>query len=202
MKKISAILISILPVILITVLSWFIYRSIPTTPVLLLIILALFFSIMLSIGLYKKILVQNDMAQSYSEDDFPAIEDSLIYVSPIDFCEKIEHNEGDLFIVGSSFGTLKTKLINAEYKKLTDTTVLYFDNKLNVEIDDLTNIGVGDVQFCFYGFSEMRLSGKSIVNHKYNWNDSNLTLTKQSDTKELFTPDRFPVLIFTWGEVF
>ena len=199
MKRILPILAGLSPIILATIISWFIYRNVPTTPVLVLILILIFAAVVLGFGFYRRVKIKSDGTEALIDIDYPELEDALIYVQAPDFCSKIELNEGNLFLVGSEMLAFPTKLKDAKYKKLTDTTIIEFKDQLTLEINGLNTIGVGDYQFCFFGFSSLKVYKSNQLSYYYSWNSSNLTLIKEGKELELFTPDGVPILHFSWG---
>lgn len=198
MNKFTLIIVSILPLFGTFVISWFIYKNIPTTPVLILILLLIFMGVFVSLLLFRTLNIkQANKEKLIFIEDFPEVEEGLIYVIPKDFCCKVELNKGTLFIADFYDIPQEAELIKSEYKKLTDTVVLEFKN-LTLEITALTTIAFGDEQFCIFGFDTLNIikNSKNIAN--YTWKNDFLEVTQEENVRLLSIHDGGPCVLFSW----
>lgn len=200
MSKFTLILVSILPLIGTFLISWFIYSNIPTTPVLILIFLLIFIGVLISYLLFKTLNIKRiNKEKLIFIEDFPEVEEGLIYVIPKDFCNKVELNKGSLFIANYYDTPQETELLEAQYKQLTDTVILTFKN-ITLEITGLTTIGVGDEQFCVFGFDTLQLIKNNKKIAKYTWKSDFLELEQEKSSSLLSIEDGGPCVLFSWQE--
>jgi hypothetical protein len=195
MKKVKHYLISILPVLLAAIIAYFLYNAISSTPVLILILFILFISIIWSIGLFKR---STPKGEDLIELEAPELEEGLIYITPFDFATKSEPTEGKLFIAGSSYNQSAFSYTNATYKKLTDELTISFQPQLDLVISGINTIGVGDYQFCLFGFSKMEIKKGNKTSYTYTWGEHYLTIEDGKAIKNVTLRDGDPTLIFEW----
>lgn len=195
MKKIKHFILSALPVLIALVIAYFGYNYLPTTPVLILVLLVLFISLIWSIGLFRK---DQTVAKKLAEIRSPELEEGLIYIIPQDFADKSESKEGKLFLAGSPFDNAPFTYSHASYKKLTDELTISFQPKLDLVVHGIKTIGIGDYQFCLFGFSKMEVIQSKGPNLVYQWNDDYLSITSKSEEKFITLEDGSATLIFEW----
>ena len=200
MNKFTLIIVSILPLFGTFAISWFIYKNIPTTPVLILILLLIFLGVFVSLILFRTLNIkQANKEKLILIEDYPEVEEGLIYVIPKDFCNKVELNKGELFIADFYDSAQATELIKAEYKQLTDKVILTFSD-ITLEITALATIGVGDEQFCVFGFDTLTISKKNKELTIYKWKNDFLEVQKGEKSNLLSIYDGGPTLLFSWLE--
>jgi hypothetical protein len=195
MKKIKRYLLSITPLLLAIFIAYFGYINIPTTPVLIIVIFILFISIIWSIGLFKK---DYSVAEKLIELKTPELEEGLIYIIPQDFAEKSDAADGKLFIAGSEFDLAPFSYTHATYKKLTDELTISFAPQLELVIEGIKTIGIGDYQFCIFGFSKMAILKNKKNVYTYEWKDDFLGITTDNEEKYVTLEDGGATLIFAW----
>lgn len=132
-------------------------------------------------------------------ENFPEVEEGLIYVIPKDFCNKVELNKGTLFIADFYDNPQDSELLRAEYNKLTDTVVLDFKN-ITLEITALATIGVGDEQFCIFGFDTLRILKNKKLLVTYTWENDFLEVKQDEKIRLLSIEDGGPCILFSWLE--
>lgn len=199
MNKFTLIIISILPLIGTFALSWFIYSNIPTTPVLILIFLMIFIGVLVSYLLFRTLNIKRiNKEKLIFIEDFPEVEEGLIYVIPKDFCTKVELNSGTLFIADFYDTPQDSELLKAEYKQLTDTVILTFKN-ITLEITALATIGVGDEQFCIFGFDTLRILKNKKLLVTYTWENDFLEVVQGEKVRLLSIEDGGPCVLFSWS---
>lgn len=199
MNKFTLIIISILPLIGTFALSWFIYSNIPTTPVLILIFLMIFIGVLVSYLLFRTLNIKRiNKEKLIFIENFPEVEEGLIYVIPKDFCNKVELNKGTLFIADFYDNPQDSELLRAEYNKLTDTVVLDFKN-ITLEITALATIGVGDEQFCIFGFDTLRILKNKKLLVTYTWENDFLEVKQDEKIRLLSIEDGGPCVLFSWS---
>ena len=195
MKKAKHLFIASAPLLIAILIAYLLYSNIPTTPVVILILFLLFISIVLSFGLYKKGVAEEDVLEVLS---CPELEEGLIYITPYDFATKSDPAQGKLFIAGSSYQMSAFDYTNSTYKKLTDELTISFKPQLSLVIKGIKTIGVGDYQFCIFGFSEMELIKNKKRIATYTWNDDNLSITTDGTVKKVQLEDGGATLVFEW----
>mgnify|MGYP000754052553 CR=1 FL=1 len=202
MNKFTLIIVSILPLFGTFAISWFIYKNIPTTPVLILILLLIFLGVFVSLILFRTLNIkQANKEKLILIEDYPEVEEGLIYVIPKDFCNKVELNKGSLFIADLYDTPKELVLTKAEYKQLTDTVILTFKN-LRLEITALTTIGVGDLQFCLFGFDDLKITKDNKLLATYSWKNDFLEVEQDGKARLLSIHDGGPTVLFSWEDSF
>lgn len=200
MKKFTAIILAILVIFIFALSGWFLYKTYPTTPVLIINLVLIMTGVLLGYAVYNKVYI--DSITNYYEylgSKFPEPETALIYAVPDDFCNKMEYNTGSINIVGIDEIIHDIKVTKASYNKLLDEVELTFTKGINIKIKGLNTIAVGDEQFMFYGFKEMEFSSKD-EKLKLVWDDSHLALEKDNTEYTVRMPDGEPTFAFDWSE--
>ncbi|MEX2483423.1 MAG: AtpZ/AtpI family protein [Brumimicrobium sp.] len=199
MKKVSAILVALITVFAFALIGWFLYRNYPTTPVLIINLIIIMAGVLLAYTVYKRMLINSKRKYyEYREHDFPEVEDTLIYAVPSDFCNKIDYNKGSIFITGLENTLDNIKLLDAVYDKLLDEVSIKFSNNISITVKGLSTIAVGDNQFSFFGFDNMKFETK---NEKIEliWESSHLELFKDGENYTVRMPDGMPTFVFDWS---
>lgn len=200
MKKVKAILLGLFTLIPFTGLSFFIYYFFPTTPALIVVLIILMAGAMLAFYVYTR-KTNEGALDSYKADtsNFPPIERGLIYVSPADFCEKLEKFKGALFIAGLDEIGKDITLVKGEYHRLTDEMALSYTNGIQTIIRGIGTIGVGNDQFVIFHFNEMILF-KNKNKTVFKMSRKRLVLEEKEETTELKVTGTTPIYIFNWEE--
>lgn len=200
MKKVKAILLGLFTLIPFTGLSFFIYFFFPTTPALIIVLIILMAGVMLAFYVYTRKTNEEALASQLSDThNFPPIERGMIYVSPANFCEKLDKFKGDLFINGLDEVSTNITLVKGEYHKLTDEMALSFTNGIQTVFRGLETIAVGNTQFVIFQFNEMILF-KNKKKTVFKMSRKRLTLQDNNRTIELRTSRSTPLYIFNWDE--
>lgn len=200
MKKFTAISLALIIVLVFALIGWFLYKTYPTTPVLIINLVLIMTGVLLGYTVYNRIYI--DSITNYYEYDgskFPELEMSLIYAVPDDFCNKIDYNKGAMNIIGVDDIIHNVKVTKATYNKLIDEVELKFDPGITINVKGLHTIAVGDEQFMFYGFKEMKFQSKN-EELKLIWDDSHLALEKNGTIYTVRMPDGEPTFAFDWSE--
>jgi hypothetical protein len=133
----------------------------------------------------------------YKANQFPEPEGALIYAMADDFCNKIEYNQGSLFITGIDSILNDKKLTKATYDKLLDAITIHFSDGISLTVSSISTIAVGDEQFMFYGFKKMEFKSKN--DHIFLiWDSSQLNLKKNGQDFVVRMPDGAPTFAFKW----
>ncbi|GEM_PF-1580448 len=209
MKKFVAFLLSAAVLFLFILVAWYIYIHYYTTPTLIIILLLIVTGVLLAITTYLRILRDPSKVIQVSTTAIPSIESGLIYATITDFCNKIELNEGQLFIAGIPTENGVHQLLNADYDKLTDQTTLNFTHKPDsgkkakwqLIISGVTTVAVGDEQFMFYGFDQLHVKtpAKDVI---LAWKGSRLDYIDRTDetTYQVQIPSGEPTVAFDWSK--
>jgi len=193
-------LISIFPVALLTYASYVLYRQFPTTMMLIVILFILFFSVLFAVVLFGKLQrIGQGKVENLNRIIAPEVEDNLIYIIPQDFSDKLEPQAGKLFIA-DVFDEVNQTIKRLDYQKLKDSCEMRFSDGLKVEVAGVQTIGVGDVQFCIFGFEKMSIHSKKDTITLF-WDDNFLCKSINGKTQQLYLQDGDPVLTFAWGDV-
>jgi hypothetical protein len=199
MKKFTAISAALIIVFVFALIGWFLYKTYPTTPVLIINLVLIMTGVLLGYTVYNRIYI--DSITNYYEYDgskFPELEMSLIYAVPDDFCNKIEYHTGAINIVGVEHILRDIKVTKATYNKLIDEVEIKFEPGITINVKGLSTIAVGDEQFMFYGFKEMLFKSKN-EELKLIWDDSHLSLEKNGTVYTVRMPDGEPTFAFDWS---
>jgi hypothetical protein len=189
-----------LPVGLFTYASYLLYDLFPTTMMLIVILILLFFSVMLAVVIFGKLQGASlKQVESPNMIVAPEVEDNLIYITPQDFSDKLEPQSGKLFIA-DVFNEVDQTIKRLDYQKLNDRCEMRFNDGLMVEVTGVQTIGVGDVQFCIFGFEKMIIHTKKSTFTLY-WDDNFLCKSVGNTSEQLHLHDGDPVLAFAWGDV-
>lgn len=200
MKKFTAISLALIVIFIFALTGWFLYKTYPTTPVLIINLVLIMTGVLLGYTVYNKIYVDSvTNYYEYLESKFPEPEMALIYAVPDDFCNKIEYNTGSIYIVGIDDILKDVKLTKATYNKLIDEVEITYTKGIKIKVRGLNTIAVGDEQFMFYGFKEMEFISKN-EQIKLIWDDSHLALEKNDTEYTVRMPDGEPTFAFDWSE--
>ena len=180
--------------------SYFIYRTIPSTPVLIIILIALFLSVLNLFLSFKVNLPPQIKKTIVSDENIPELESLLIYITPIDFANKLDLGKGKLWF---SFEKepRELELIGAEFNKLKDLLTVKFKGGFHFEIIGITTIPIGDKQFHLHGFNTLYFKKNNKVIISLNWETDYLKLDKTEEDEVLILDDGVPVLVFEWDEI-
>jgi|SRR5690554_1465335 len=198
MKKFTAILLALLTIIPFAAIAWLLYSNIPSTPVAIINLLIIMTGVILAFFVYNRTLNgKTDNSIKANTDHYPHIESALIYVTPLDFCTKLEKNKGKLFMVSSEEAEKDITIVGGEYNKLTDVITLTYTNGLSTTISGVRTVAVGDNQFLFFGFDEL-IHTKGKDKTIYQWEYDRLVQKNGKELVSIRIPDRLPVYIFDW----
>lgn len=158
MKKLQAIIISFVVLMLFGVIASFIYNRFPTTLVLFLLLVMMFFVVLALYGYWKKVMKGEHSYSKYSKVNdtiFPELEEDLLSVLPLDFIAKFEKQKGELVFFGDD-NSFQEEALKVDYNKLTDEFVMKFRG-FTVLFKDLATVEVGDEQINIFSAKQMRV---------------------------------------------
>lgn len=199
MKKFTAIIVSILILALFVLSAWWLYRNFYSTPMLILNLLIILTGVLLSITVYLRLAGGEENQIFIEEEEYPNLENGLIYVQVSDFVSKYEKNKGSLYIIGIDIKEDTFKLEKATFKKLTDELKLEFSPSLVITLTGVSTIAVGESQFMIHGFEIGKV--KYDRNYNFDWKHDKLLLKlKGKKAIQLRLPAQMPTMVFTWGD--
>lgn len=201
MEKVKAILLGIFTLVPFIGLSFFIYYFFPTTPALIVILILLMTGVILAFYVYTKRIDTDDSPTNKKvvTSNLPSIEKGLIYVSPADFCDKLEKTKGNLYIAPLDKVGTDITLVKGEYNKLTDEMTLSFTNGIHTVFRGSGRIAVGNNQIVIFRFKDMMLI-KNKKKTAFQMRENKLLLHVKTDTTELKVKKGTPIYIFDWKE--
>ena len=197
MKKFGAIIISLIILAMFILIAWWLYRNFHTTPMLVGNLLIILTGVLISYTAYSRLSLLSDDVVILSEEDYPEIEEGLIYASVDDFANKHEKVKGTLFIAGLDITEKELNLVDVSYKKLTDEITFKFSPSTSIKLKGVATIAVGDHQFLVYGFEEGVVRQNGV--HRLTWLDNKLQIsTKNKDVRKIKIPAKMPTIAFNW----
>ncbi len=131
--------------------------------------------------------------------NYPPVERGLIYVSPANFCDKLEKFKGQLFIAGTDKIDEDVTLIKGEYHKLTDEMALFYTNGVKTIFRGIPKIAVGNNQFVIFQFKDMMLI-KNKKKTALQMSKKRLLVHKKTETIEFKIKGNAPVYVFDWDD--
>ena len=197
MSSLAKIAISSLPLIGSVIIGYFLYRSIPTSVMLIVLLLIIFFGVVTSLITYKKLkLKKSANLLEIDENFFPDLEKELIYITPADFSSKAEIGKGKLWLVGID-QSLSLKMEKVAFNKLVDEMTIYFESGYKATITELTTVAFGDVQFQIFGFNTLQFEKNNKMLIEIKWTEAGPELIKNKEVNyRVNMPSRFPILLF------
>lgn len=197
-QQIKAFFFGLIPVIFAFGISLMLYYNVPSTPVFILIFILIFLGIVLGIGIYRKFQQEISDEQIFATKALPELESDIIYVSSSDFNNKFEGKEGKLFLHHPTLSKIEAKSISSLYKKITDTLIIKFTKGVELEINGVAAIGVGDEQFCIFGFDNLILNHQQ-TQTKYSWKGEKLIIEeKNKPVVSVLMQDGAPSFVYQW----
>lgn len=197
MSILKKVLVSSLPLVGAVIIGYFLYRSLPSTAMLIVLLLLIFFGVVATFVLYQKMNKVTDESWIEIDDDFfPELTDELIYITPMDFSGKVEIGPGRMWLVGLS-EPIDLEIDKLEYTKLQDQLNIQFKKGYTIEITHLPTVAFDESQFQIFGFKTLQFKKNNNVISKVEWFESGPEFTNsKGENIKIDLPSRFPVLVF------
>jgi hypothetical protein len=197
MSSLKNITLSSLPTLLAIVLGYFLYRSIPSTAMLIVLLLLIFLGVVASLVLYQKMgRTKDENWIEIDEDFFPELTNELIYITPSDFSGKVQIGHGKMWLVGLE-DPIELEIDKLSFTKLQDQLTIHFKKGYTIDITHLPTVAFDDLQFQIFGFKTLEFKKNNKIISKVEWFETGPEFTNSSgEIIKIDLPSRFPVLVF------
>ena len=188
---------SSLPLIGSIIIGYFLYRSIPSSAMLIILMLIIFFGVISSFVLYQRLgKAENENWLEIDEGFFPELTDELIYIAPLDFSGKVELGSGTLWLVGLE-EPIDLAIEKIEFTKLQDELIIKFKKGYTIDVTQIPTVAFDDSQFQIFGFKTLKFSKNNKIICQIEWHEDGPELENLSNEKmKIDLPSRLPVLVF------
>ncbi|MFA5574366.1 MAG: hypothetical protein WC994_04860 [Brumimicrobium sp.] len=198
MQKTKAILYSLLTLTPFVVLAFVLYNIVPSTPMLIIILLILMAGVILGYYVYSKNKNEIDNKSNNTKNiQFPDREKNLLKVYPKAFCDKLEKYTGSLYLLGIDKPFDNITIVDGRYNALKDELTLKYTNGIRTIITGVKSIAVGYNQFVIYEYDEISIiKNRERISFRHFRNS--LVQLEVKDSIEVKAKMSLPLYMFVW----
>jgi hypothetical protein len=198
MQKLTSLIIALIPAAVVLTGGVFLYSLAPTTPMLIILLLGSFASVILGVVIYNR-KTGNEQSKSIKIIEWGdlAIEEDTLPIFPEEFVTRMRPESGALWLLNEQLKT-DLRLESSVYDKLKNITTLKFNRGYQLELKKCSLIMVGDNQLTLKDFDQLHFCKNnkvlfSVLNFGKYW-------VVERDKSSYNYSGSGPIIVFQWED--